>query len=305
MANVEKNNMGEATISVNELIALNNSVSQKDQTIGELRARIANYDAQIRDLKTEFEEKQKLVRIDTIELRPSTGFHYCNRCDYSFTGPICPNCGYERELVPSTNTTYRNLDETIELIRKEEATRLSVDVVGFENRIQQLTLAKMKVENDLNFKTGLVQEKLDRVTTERENDIKKRIADYSKTYDDTKKSLNEKISELKEELKKVKENTTDAAIEEARKKEIIDLKERITELEQEKDYVPEYGWFKMIFYNWLKVDMKAKEKAFQSNLVKQERVKNISRDYPNNKNWWVPGFMQDWHLLNYLPSSGW
>ena len=100
-----------------------------------------------------------------------------------------------------------------------------------------------------------------------------------------------KIEFSEPELRKVKRDKTDEAVEEARKQEIIDLKNRIAELEATANEKPIFGWFKTIIYNWLNVDARAKIQAERENLEKQERIKEISNNYPDTKHWWAPSWM--------------
>lgn len=278
---------GMTEVAVEKLISLTTSVNEKDQTIGALREQIKTLEQKIEDVKAEATAKQAMVIIQKGNKSNAT-YTKCSNCGYNFytTSDNCPNCGYYNSTGKETKE-YKNLDTVIDDIRKEEAVKLGIDLVEMDKKLNELTIEKMKLQNQLTLKVAELEESLKFEKKEKDAAINLAKERIRKQKDEVITALEDRVDELREELKKTKNDKTDAAIEEARKQEIIDLKERITELEKPIE-LPKFGWFKQMLYDWLNVDGKAKVVAEVEHLEKKERVKEISNNYPENKSFWSP-----------------
>lgn len=265
---------GVAEVSVKEIIALEKSVTDKDQTIGALQE-------QIKHLETKVEDTKKDQKVVIVRKTVNNGMRI------NMYGNIDYNTPKETEEVIG----YRNLETVIEDIRKEEAKKLGFDLNELENKIGLAELEKTKVQNTSNLKVKELEESLKNEKKEKESEIasaKEKIRKNMTVLIDT---LNNEVDELQDELRKVKKDKTDEAVEEARKQEIILLKERIHELEVATLETPQFGWFKMLFYNWLKIDARAKVQAERELIEKKNRINKISNNYPTNKSWWAPDWL--------------
>jgi len=284
---------GLAEVSVKEIIALEKSVTDKDQTIGALREQIKNLTTTINEIKADAIAKQATVLIQKGTTKK--GEARCVSCGwyYNNTGRnTCPNCGI---TFPSDSTTeYRNLDSVIEDIRKEEIVKLNLDFLASENKINDLILEKIKLENDLTFKLREVKANLKEEQKDREDVIAKAKEGIRKHMGGIIDEQVKELDDLKVEYKKLKTNKTDEQTEEARKQEIIDLKERITELENITENPLGLGWFKKAIYNWLKVDVEVEIQARRDDNAKKARVDEISNKYPETKNWWSTLFLNNY-----------
>lgn len=283
---------GVAEVSVKEIVALEKSVNDKDQTIGALKEQIKGLETKIEEVKADAAAKQMMVLINkgSSNTGNNRGYTYCPNCNYYHCQTSsCPNCGERRASSNSTSSEYKNLDTVIETIRKEEAVKLGIELNELENKLNTLSLDKTKIQNTLNFKIRELEESLKTEKKEKEVEIQTAKEKIRKHLGGIVTEQEKQIEDLKEELKKTKKDKTDEQVEEARKQEIIDLKERITELEKPVP-APEFGWFKTVIYNWLDVDGKAKVKAEAETIEKQERVNKISNNYPKEKSFWAPNW---------------
>jgi hypothetical protein len=288
---------GVAEVSVDKLIALEKSVTDKDQTIGALRETIKGLEVKIDEVRAEATAKQAMVLIQKNPVKKSTSYHSCTSCGWNYyihSCNSCPNCGQSNPITESESKEYKNLDTVIEDIRKDEAKKLGIDLAEYDKKINELTLEKAKVQNKLNFELKETKEQLKQTVKEREADIQAAKEKIRKHLGGIVDEQEKELDDLRDTLKKLKNDKTDEAVEAARKQEIIDLKVRIAELEKQPD-VPNFGWFKSMIYNWLDVDGRAKVQAERENLEKKEQINKISNDYPSNKNWWAPVWMQDWN----------
>lgn len=278
---------GMAEVSVKEIIALEKSVNDKDQTIGALREQIKTLESKIEDVKADSIKNQAMVIIQKGVGKGDSSYR-CN-CGYYYDSRFsthCPSCGTTSPKGEDVKE-YKNLDTVIETIRKEESKKLGIDLNELEDKLNTLSLDKTKVQNTLNFKIAELEESLKTEKKEKDNELQSAKEKIRKHLGGIVDEQVKEIDELKEELKKVKKDKTDDQVEEARKQEIIDLKERITELEKPVP-APEFGWFKTIIYNWLDIDGAVKVKAETETIEKQARVEEISNNYPKDKSFWTP-----------------
>ena len=118
---------GMAEVSVKELIALEKSVSDKDQTIGALQQQVKELQTRIETIK---EETERVVKIITQKGRSSYTDGY----------------SVYTEQGPSKTVEYKNLTDVVEMIRKEESEKLNVDVANLEDQINQLNIEKNKLK---------------------------------------------------------------------------------------------------------------------------------------------------------------
>src|SRR4030042_949400 len=258
---------GVAEVSIKEIIALEKSVTDKDQTIGALHAQVKQLEDKIQEVKNEIENKQKQVKITT-----------------SSTTKRMFNGDYYEDRSSSPTIEYKNLDDVIENIRKEESKKLGSDIADLEGKVQILELDKARAKNEFEFEVKSNKESL-----------RKQLANHNKDLKDIREELEEQLDEQREEIKNLKKDKVETVIEHEREQEIIDLKERIHELETTESEVINFGWFKKMIYNWLKIDSRAKIQAERENLEKKERIDNISRSYPNSKSFWLPSWVSGYY----------
>jgi hypothetical protein len=91
-----------------------------------------------------------------------------------------------------------------------------------------------------------------------------RLNDLKEDYQEQLQKKNKFIEELKDEIEKIKEDKTDAQVEEQRNKEIIDLKAKIAQLEEELASLRSMNFFKRLTYSRKVTDAEkavAREKA--------------------------------------------
>ena len=285
---------GMAEVSVKELIALEKSVNEKDQLIGALREQVKQQKEKIEEVKATADEKCPIVKI-VVAKTNSTLPYTCTSTSPLYWGDYqIPSVS--NESIKSIE--YKNLDDVIGKIREEESKKLQVSIPELENKVNLLNLEKERAKNDFDFQLKSVEEKLFNSEKNKEKEISDAKEGIRKRLNGIIDELNKEIESLQEEIKKVKKDKVNEAFEEARKKEIIDLKERIYELEQAQLGVDDLKGIKKILYNWMKVDFKAKVKAAKELAEKRDRVNKISNTYPRTKQWWVPSWMEYWFGLN-------
>jgi len=302
---------GMAEVSVKEIIALEKSVNEKDQLIGALREQINQLKDADAKKEKEFEAKQKEIKIITTT-STQRNINICDNCGYNSSYTRCPNCGYTKTMFskPSSPSEvkyeYKNLDDVVEKIRKEETKKLGLDLSELQNQINTLTLEKQSLENDLTFKLKKAEEDLKIKRAETKEEISRAVESIKRDTDKKIDNFKIQLEQKEEELRKVKKDKTDDAVEAARKQEIIDLKERITELETVNANPLGFGWFRKAIYNWLKVDAKVKIAAEREDNAKKRRTKEISNNYPANKDFWAPKWMTGFYDYSNSPISfGW
>jgi TolA-binding protein len=260
---------GMAEVSVKEIIALEKSVTDKDQTIGALQEQIKTLQSKIEEVK----ENQKVIVVKNKEAQSVPRY---DRNGY-LTYDSVPG---KEEIIG-----YRNFETVIGDIRKDEAKRLGIEISDLETKTKDLEFKNRTLEKDL-----VLERK------EKEDDVARAKDKIRKHMTSLIDGLNEEVEDLQKELKDLKKDKSEAFVEDERKKEIIDLKERIHELETAKDFSEDLGWFKRSIYNWLKVDKKALVEAKQKDIEKSRRTDEISNNYPKNKNHWRPDWMDSWNL---------
>ena len=248
-----------------QIISLEKEVVNLNQTIGAQRETIHTLEEKNLELRAqhakELLDAKKRVIITT-------------RREYE--GPFGPTIKEVRDV------KYENLDDVVETIKKEESKKLKIDNSKLENELEDLKLSKEKTDKEL---TRLQKHFEDRIT-EAKSDVRER---YNKILEGSQKE----IETLKEELQKVKDNKTDSEIEEARKQEIITLKERIHELETELSAASSINLFRK---TWNKLTNNlARKQALKELEEKKERIEKISRNYPKSLKFWgaVRNFFDD------------
>jgi len=282
-------------ISADKLMStvLERSISDKDQTIGAQREHVSTLREDVRKLKDELKEAKEEVLIVADDQKIAIVSEQvkrsmrCADCEYvhsySKSRNRCRNCGsdlpFERgdlEIIE-----YRNMDTTIENIRKEEAKKLKVDNVDLTEKLNNTEFELNKTVTELKKVESVQAEEL----TNAKRDVRER---YQKEVATNEK----KIEELAVEIQKLEENKTDEAVEEARKQEIIDLKEQITELTETIEEAKKIPRLKKYFQRVAARSEARKLKADKD--AKEKRVEEISNNYPKaateSKNrWWTEG----------------
>lgn len=283
-------------------VILERSISDKDQTIGAHKQTIQYQAAQITDLKAKLvieKENKPLVADDqkvAVISGSSPNGRKCPHCGYlNNSNRYCYECEFDLKGIKkgSDLIEYRNLDDVIADIRKEESKNLKLNNVELEKQLNDTEFKLNKVTNTLkNVESTQVQDLTDAKRDVRERyqkELKENEKEYTKVID-----ANEtKIDELVEEINKLEENKTDAEVEEARKQEIIDLKTQVTELESVIDEAKEASTPRMKKF-WKRVaDRKEVRKLEEEKEAKHNRVDEISNRYPNNTvkttPWWKKG----------------
>jgi len=121
---------------------------------------------------------------------------------------------------------YKNLDDVVDVIRKEEAKKLKYDIESNENTIAELKHSFNKVRNEL-----------DRTTKHKEEELIEAKSRVRERYNKLLAEKDKDIEELQKEIVNIKDNKTFEEIEEARKQEIIDLKVYIEALQHENEKI--------------------------------------------------------------------
>lgn len=287
---MENNNSmlkGETVVDVQKLMNLENSVNLRDQTIGSHRAQINNLQEQVNTLKQEhqiaLDKAQKEVIISTSDTNGK--YITCDCCGYNYTSNsrrgACPNCGARNTNATGTTVSYKNLEDTAELIRKEEAKKLKVDLNAFENKLQDLELEKENVEKE----KARLRKRLDTAGEEQETAVAEAKKDVRERYKKELEILEKRNTILEEEIEKIREDKTDVLIEANRKTEIVELKNRVTELETE---IKELETLSTKPFNFKGLLQKRRNeklalKAITEKEEKADRIKSISKAYPEDK----------------------
>jgi len=225
---------GETVVDVQKLMNLETTVNLTNQTIGAKTAQIDTFREQINTLKKEheiaLEKAQKEVIIRKGEPVAKNGLLTCSNCGYRYykSSANCPSCGTS---IPRTDSsvTYKNLDDVVELVRKEESKKLKVDLNKLENDLLDLELDKENLKKE----TDRLMEKLNSATEEENKAVREATKKLRDEHKKELESTENRIEELLTEIQKIKEDKTDALIEANRKAEIVELKNRIAELEKE------------------------------------------------------------------------
>ena len=142
----------------------------------------------------------------------------------------------------------KTVKEIIGLSEVKEELKIEVKK-SFEAELLSLEQANEKLEKELkSVKRSLKLEQeekssaIDTIRTEYRRDSDQLSKDYRKSSD----KWREKIASLEEEIVKIKESKTDVEVEKARNKEIIDLKARISLLEEELSAFESMNFFKRL-----------------------------------------------------------
>lgn len=277
---------GDTVIDVQKLIGLEQSIASRDQLIGIKTEQASGLKQQIADLKKEhesqLEKSQKEVRIVTGK---SDANIHCDSCGWHYNTlryGSCPSCGYRNSRVGAYQ--YKNLDDVVEMIRKEEGKNLKLDVNALEQTVQDLEL---KNEN-LKKEKDRIHVKWNTSIQEQGDEVRKVKSELRERHQEELAKSEKRITSLIDEIKKIKNDKTDELVELNRKKEIVELKARISELEKEIDQIEQTkvgpfsikGW-----WNDKKAD-KLKKEAIAEKEERQETIEKISNEYPKNKSFW-------------------
>jgi hypothetical protein len=302
---------GEVLVDMDHIINLEKRIEDQHQTIGAQKEQVNGLNTEIRRIgnenskelkrvQTEFSEKEeklgKEVRIITgSESNIKSNKVRCNNCGYTYQKNNyslgCPSCDLStssstpiNDMSIDASITYKNLDDTVELIRTEESKKLKTDTHKLDQEIQDLTLAKDKLyKENGRFKTQKEQMAKDHAIdiTEAKTDVRKRFQTQLDSKED-------KIADLYKEIDNLKDNNTDELIEANRAQEIIDLKEQITGLANELAEIEKASATMRSMKAWF--EKRRKERLEKEAMVEEQdrkdRVEEISNNYPSSKKAW-------------------
>jgi chromosome segregation ATPase len=304
MAEVKNIANGELIVNVDKIIGLEKRIEDSQQTIGSYREQVKNLQMQISDLKQshaevlekladEYSEKEERLgkEIKVVKGEPQKHIERtCKNCGYSSTNhhTWCPNCDCSswktKELITGANVTYKNLEDVVADIKKDVSKNLKLDAHKLEQEIEDLKISNDKLyKENGRFKTQKEQLKKDHAEdlTEAKSEVRNR---YQKMLD----AKEEKIAELYEEIDNLKVRMTDEIIEENRKQEIVDLKNRIEELETEMAEVEKAAESRKGFKAW--AEKRAERRLLKDAIAEAEeksaRINEIGNNYSSSKNQW-------------------
>jgi DNA repair exonuclease SbcCD ATPase subunit len=238
------------TITLDEYDSLKRNLEAKDQMIGALEERVDH----LNDKVTEVEEKQPEVKI----------VHYKEVWN-----------NWRDEMLPEeAKVEFTNLSE-IETLAYNKAK------VDYEQKLKELINNNKSLKDETERLDDIVASKNKQISTNFKiyNDTisdlrveyKDNISKLDKAYKADVNSYKETIKELKEEIQKVKDGKTDKEIEEKRNKEILDLKNRIKDLEKILEDLKSMNFFKRVFK--LRT-ISAEKLAAQKELIEREKRAN-------------------------------
>ena len=283
-------------------VVLDRTISDRDQTIGAHKQTIKHLETQNAELQKQLDvEKSKATVIAddqkvVVVSDTRVGTKACPSCGYANgNNNTCYDCGYTLKNIKTGPRVieYRNLDKVIEDIRKEESKALKVDNVELEKELDNATFKLKRASNaltKLHIESG-------QLLTDAKREVRER---YQKEMDEQRRKFSaqideneNKIDELVEEIQKLEENKTDAEVEEARKQEIIDLKNQVAELETAIKEAQDAATPRMRKV-WQNIaDRNTQRKLEEEKESKQDRIDQISNSYPKataqGKPWWKKG----------------
>lgn len=302
MPKVENIAKGELLIDVDKLINLEKRIEDQQQTIGAYKQQIddlkrenlkveKNAENKISEAEKNLAEKEEKVGKEVKIITASKDSKQnCKHCGSSNTidATKCHWCGRRLEgnttMSSDVSISYKNLDDVVADIRKEEAKKLKLDTHQLEQEIEDL-----KVSNDKLYKeNGRFLKQKENLSKEHEETLTEVRTEVRTRYQKQLDTKDKKIQELNDEIEKLNERMTDEIIEENRKQEVIELKTRIDELEKELNAIEEAAASKKGLRNWIETrrNERIKKEAVQEKLEKEERVEEISNNYPNKKRSW-------------------
>ena len=284
---------GEVKVDMKDIMNLSKEQLETNQVIGAQRKTIEILEKQLKDEKAnheaEIEKTTKEIRVQSGHINTKVGplgKQVCKVCGYTHTLLMkdhCYNCGAEMQKDPIF--IYKNLEDVVDMIRKEESKRLIINNVELEtvNEVLAFDLAKSIKKEEI------LTKKLDIEVTEAKSRVRERLNGIISEKD-------KEIDELKAEIIKIQDDKTDAQIEELRKQEIIDLKAYVQEIEIDKENLIELLplWKRIKFNN-----KKAQLEALIEKTNKEERIEEISNEYPrvyraNKINRWLKSLKNQW-----------
>lgn len=281
---------GETVVDVQKIISLENTINLKDQMIGSQKEQISHLKEEMKkkeqDHQKELEKAQKEVIVRKVSGSGSEKVKCTCGEIYNYSRGQCPWCGSPAnasKVIGGTSVTYKNLDDVIEDIRKEESKALKVEVHELE---QKALDSKLQLDKLINDKTRL-EGKIKDLKENQAEELTSARSEVRERYQKEVDRLEKRIKGLIEEIKQVKEDKTDELIEQNRKQEIVELKEHIAELENE---IEELKNAAVKFRPKAWIEKKRKERlekeAIAERADKKERLRKFSKDYPSEKNWW-------------------
>lgn len=177
------------------------------------------------------------------------------------------------------------LEEVTDTLRKELKGSFEKEISKLEKTVESLTSSNKGLTTINKEQSEDYSENLNKI----QRDTNKRIVELKDDYREQLEKKAEKINALLEEIQKIKDSKTDKEVEEARNKEILDLKTRISLLEDELSVYSNMSFFKRIFTvrkaNAADKEV-AKEKARLEYVTNRTGVTYVSEDgnlYKNNR----------------------
>jgi len=262
---------GEVKVDVSQIIELEKANQIQNQTIGEQRKTVQILEQQLKEKeaankKELLETTEKLVKeIRIVETTDATK-RICEACGWNHSSQKtnCYNCG--RNMPKIETYKYKGLDDVVDMIRKEEAKKLKVDVLKLEEQTENLT-----------FETARLEKTVKKLEKEKEIEVTEAKSRLRERLNGIIEEKDKEIEGLHAEMLKIQEDKTDLQIEEARKQEIIDLKVYVADIEEEKNALIKLLpiWKQRQFNN-----RKAKEKVLRDITVREEKIESISNSYP-------------------------
>jgi len=259
---------GQTVVGINELIALKEELSAKNQLIGELKGKaselIASHNKELKRFKEEITPKEPKVHI---QLRTEGDWYGDN-----------------------TRIYYENLDEATKLFKTiaEENKKRAEYKLKLEN--EQLS----NIIEDLNHNLRSAKAEEKRKRRELKFDFDQELANEKRSYKEELVELEKANRDLDDEIRQLKDNKTDEIIEANRKQEIIDLKSYIKSLEEKIEAI-QLERNKVV--NWKAIFGSKEDTAkieAEKQLAKEKYIADkVSNEYPYSKSFWI-NWVRNW-----------
>ena len=189
------------------------------------------------------------------------------------------------------------LSEVKEELKSEVKKSFEAELLSLEQANEKLEKELKSVKRSLKLEQEDKASTIDTIRTEYRRESEQLGKDYRKSTE----KHREKIASLEEEIVKIKESKTDVEVEEARNKEIIDLKTRITLLEEELSAFESMNFFKRLISRRKANDAEkqvAKEKARLQDVSDRIGTTYIREDGKTRKSNF--GSYMNWNNLHWL-----
>jgi len=169
------------------------------------------------------------------------------------------------------------IDTIKEELRKELENTLEKENKNLLSEVKELKRNNTYLGSLLEDKDAACELKIDKLNRENKRTLHIMREDYTENLE----KKNEKIEKLQQEIQKIKDSKTDKEVEEARNKEILDLKTRISLLEEELARYEAMNFFKRLVTRKVASAAEkevAKEKARLKKVTSQVGVTYVKED---------------------------